>query len=52
MHVDDYKMCENEATRYNQHGAISAVSRRTFPGDGKHSTSGVVHELDSTVNAC
>ena len=24
----------------------------TFPGDGKRSTSGVVHELDSTVNAC
>jgi len=23
-----------------------------FPEDGKHSTSGVVHELDSTVNAC
>ena len=24
----------------------------TFPEDSKHSTSGVVHELDSTVNAC
>jgi len=24
----------------------------TFHGDGKHSTSGVVHELDLTVNAC
>ena len=23
-----------------------------FPEDGKRSTSGVVHELDSTVNAC
>ena len=23
----------------------------TFPGGGKYSTSGVVHELDSTVNA-
>ena len=24
----------------------------TFPEDGKHSTSGVVHKLDLTVNAC
>jgi len=24
----------------------------TFPKDGKHSTSSVVHELDSTVNTC
>jgi len=24
----------------------------TFPGDGKRSTSGVVHKLDLTVNAC
>jgi len=24
----------------------------TFPEDGKRSTSGVVHELDLTVNAC
>jgi len=23
-----------------------------FPKDGKYSTSGVIHELDSTVNAC
>jgi len=25
---------------------------KMFPKDSKHSTSGVVHELDSTVNAC
>jgi len=24
----------------------------TFPEDSKHSKSGVVHELDSTVNTC
>jgi len=24
----------------------------TFPEDSKRSTSGVIHELDSTVNAC
>jgi len=23
-----------------------------FPKDGRHSTSGIIHELDSTVNAC
>jgi len=25
---------------------------KKFPEDGKHITSGVVHQLDSTVNAC
>jgi len=43
------KMCENEATRCNQHGPFQQYLADTFPEDGKRSTSGVAHELDSTV---
>jgi len=41
--------CENEATRMEPFQQYLA---EMFPKDGKRSTSGVVHELDSTVNAC
>ena len=43
------KMWENEATSMEPFQQYLA---KTFPEDGKHSTSGVVLELDSTVNAC
>jgi len=42
-------MCENEATRMEPFQQYLA---ETFPEDGKHSTSVVVHKLNSTVNAC
>ena len=42
-------MCENEATSMEPFQQYLA---ETFPEDGKCSTSGVVHELNSTVNDC
>jgi len=42
-------MCENEATRCSQHGPFQQYLADMFPEDGKRSTTGVVHELDSTV---
>ena len=43
------KAWENEATSMEPFQQYLA---EIFPEDGKHSTSGVVHELDLTVNAC
>jgi len=41
--------CENEATRTE---SFQQYLTETFPEDGKCSTSGVFHKLDSTVNTC
>jgi len=43
------KTWKNEATSMEP---FQQYLTETFPEDGKHSISGVVHELDSTVIAC